>query len=107
MKNNIITIDIEESILEVFKYKQYEKDETLQFQILKNKEIASLNGYKAEIFLKFPKNGVKSFVCEIEENIIKVLLKKDELIKNKKIPFEIVLTGNEQIVTTFRNFLII
>jgi hypothetical protein len=104
MKNKIIRIDIEKKRKEVFEYKKYREDNMLVFLIVEDGKIVDMKNYKGKVLFLL-KDKIVEKDCQIENNQIKVLFYNDVILEKGIIPFEIVLEGNEQIVTTFRMFL--
>lgn len=101
----ITRIDIEKGIFEVFKYKFFKDKENLPLIILENEETVDLSDYEAEVYFKFSNDDILHFPCSIENNIVNIPLKKEYFTKEERVVFEIVFTGNEQIVTTFKMYL--
>lgn len=101
----VTRIDIEKSFFEVFKYRFYKDKKRIPIIILENEEVVDLSEYKAKVYFKFPNDNILSFDCTIENNTVYIPLKDEYFTKEERVVFEIVFTGKEQIVTTFKMYL--
>lgn len=101
----VTRIDIEKSFFEVFKYRFYKDKKRIPIIILENEEVVDLSEYKAKVYFKFPNDDILFFDCIIEKNILYIPLSDKYFTKEERVVFEIVFTGKEQIVTTFKMYL--
>lgn len=98
-------IDIDKSISQVFKYREFKEKDYIPIVILEDEEVVNLSGYEAIVYFRFSSDNVKSFQCLIIDNVVQVPLKEEYLKKMERVLFEIVFIGKEQIVTTFKMYL--
>ena len=105
MRKEASRIDIEKSIATVFKYKDYKEKGYIPIIILEDEEEVDLSNYKARVFFEISVDEILEKTCEITNNVIKIDLDKNIFIEKGKLPFEIVLDGNNQRVTTFKMYL--
>ena len=104
MRENARRIDIEKSTGETFKQKDYKDKGFIPVIILENEEEVDLSNYRAKVLFEISNEEVDEKQCEIVDNVIKVNI-EDIGIINDSIPFEIILNGNNQRVTTFVMYL--
>ena len=98
-------IDIDKSISQVFKYREFKKEDYIPIVILEDEEIVNLTEYEAIVYFRFSNDNVKSFQCPIINNVVQVPLKEEYFTKKEKVLFEIVFTNDTQRVTTFKMYL--
>lgn len=104
MRENVRRIDIEKSTCETFKKQEFSDKGFIPIIILENGEEVELLDYKAKVLFEISNENIDEEQCEIVDNVIKVNI-KDIGIINDSIPFEIILNGNNQRVTTFVMYL--
>ena len=104
MRENVRRIDIEKSTGETFKQKDYKDKGFIPVVILENGKEVDLSNYRAKVLFEISNEEINEKQCEIIDNMIKVNIENFGNIKTT-IPFEIVLNGNNQRVTTFVMYL--
>ena len=98
-------IDIDKSISQVFRYREFKNKGYIPIVILEDEEVVNLLGYGATVYFKFSNDDIRSFQCSIVNNVVQIPLKEECFKKTERVQFEIVFIGKEQVVTTFKMYL--
>lgn len=105
MRTRVIDLDINSSSLRILRYKQFDHNNLLKVIVRKNKKIVDLTPYTIRVFFKTPKGETLQKNATLIDGEINIVLESILLQHHGKIPFEIVLSNGERIITTFTMYL--
>ena len=107
MRDRIITLDMDSDIYKSLKYKQYDNNNILQIKIMNNDKYMYLDSYTALAFFKLPSGIIIQQTCEIENDIITMVINNNILSEKGRVSVDLTLSDGEETVTSFTFYLIV
>ena len=107
MRNQTILVDINKETCKILKYKQYDNNNILQIIVEENYKKINLNEYVGFAFFELPSGLIIKKKCEIEDNVITIIIDNNVLSEEGKVLLDLTLSDGEDIFTLFRINLVI
>ena len=107
MRNQTILVDINKETCKILKYKQYDNNNILQIIVEENYKKINLNEYVGFAFFELPSGLIIKKRCEIEDNVITIIIDNNVLSEEGKVLLDLTLSDGEDIFTLFRINLVI
>lgn len=107
MRNQTILVDINKETCKILKYKQYDNNNILQIIVEENYKKINLNEYVGFAFFELPSGLIIKKECEIEDNVITIIIDNNILSEEGKVLLDLTLSDGEDIFTLFRINLVI
>ena len=107
MRNQTILVDINKEICKILKYKQYDNNNILQIIVEENYKKINLNEYVGFAFFKLPSGLIIKKECEIEDNVITIIIDNNVLSEEGKVLLDLTLSDGEDTFTLFRINLVV
>ena len=107
MRNQTILVDINKETCKILKYKQYDNNNILQIIVEENYKKINLNEYIGFAFFELPSGLIIKKECEIEDNVITIIIDNNVLSEEGKVLLDLTLSDGEDTFTLFRINLVI
>ena len=107
MRNQTILVDINKETCKILKYKQYDNNNILQIIVEENYKKINLNEYVGFAFFELPSGLIIKKECEIEDNVITIIIDNNILSEKGKVLLDLTLSDGEDTFTLFRINLVI
>ena len=107
MRNQTILVDINKETCKILKYKQYDNNNILQIIVEENYKKINLNEYVGFAFFELPSGLIIKKECEIEDNVITIIIDNNVLSEEGKVLLDLTLSDGEDTFTLFRINLVI
>ena len=107
MRNQTILVDINKETCKILKYKQYDNNNILQIIVEENYKKINLNEYVGFAFFELPSGLIIKKECEIEDNVITIIIDNNVLSEEGKVLLDLTLSDGEDTITLFRINLVI
>ena len=107
MRNQTILVDINKETCKILKYKQYDNNNILQIIVEENYKKINLNEYIGFAFFELPSGFIIKKECEIEDNVITIIIDNNVLSEEGKVLLDLTLSDGEDTFTLFRINLVI
>ena len=107
MRNQTILVDINKETCKILKYKQYDNNNILQIIVEENYKKINLNEYIGFAFFELPSGLIIKKECEIEDNVITIIIDNNILSEDGKVLLDLTLSDGEDTFTLFRINLVI